>query len=149
MALSHFRMLNNELFNKDPGVVPEQAPIKILDSKISIRMANNCKYIKHTIHIHIIIHLERNCEEFNFHKTVWFEGGKQLAYIGTKNLSRDELDPRLWYAMVILDNWQNTCQRGVTGYRRVWRMICSKWIDWIEWSIRPNAFEIFIWVYHN
>ena len=31
MDLSHFSMLNNELLNKDPDVVPEQEPLIILD----------------------------------------------------------------------------------------------------------------------
>ena len=43
----------------------------------------------------------------------------KLADIGTKNIEVDELNPRLLYAMVKLDNLQNTCQRGETGYRRV------------------------------
>ena len=41
MALSHFRMLNNEFLNKDKDVVPEQATVIILDSKSAILMANN------------------------------------------------------------------------------------------------------------
>ena len=33
---AHFRILNNELLNKDPDVVPEQAHIIILDIKSAI-----------------------------------------------------------------------------------------------------------------
>ena len=33
MSLAHFRMLNDELFNKDTYVDPEQAPLIILDGK--------------------------------------------------------------------------------------------------------------------
>ena len=33
MVLAHFRMLNNELLNKDLDMVPEQATLVILDSK--------------------------------------------------------------------------------------------------------------------
>ena len=33
MALAHFRMINSKLLNKDPDVVPEQAPLIILDIK--------------------------------------------------------------------------------------------------------------------
>ena len=33
MDTSHFRTLNNRFLNKDPDVVPEQAPIIILDRK--------------------------------------------------------------------------------------------------------------------
>ena len=36
MALSHFRMLNNEFLNKCPGVVPEQAPLVILYRRSAI-----------------------------------------------------------------------------------------------------------------
>ena len=33
MAVSHFRILNNDLINKDADVVPEQATLNILDIK--------------------------------------------------------------------------------------------------------------------
>ena len=33
MALAHFRMLVHELFNKDPDMVPKEAPLIVLDSK--------------------------------------------------------------------------------------------------------------------
>ena len=33
MSLEHFMILNNWLLNKDPGVVPEQSTIIILDRK--------------------------------------------------------------------------------------------------------------------
>ena len=59
------------------------------------------------------------------------------------------MNPRLGYAMVILDGWQNTCQRGVTGYRRYWGTICSEWIDCIELRTRLNDFEMFICVYND
>ena len=36
MALAYFRMLNNELLNKYPGLVPEQTHIIILDTKSAI-----------------------------------------------------------------------------------------------------------------
>ena len=47
MDLAHFRMLTNELLNKDPYIVPEEAPITILDSKSAVCMANNGKDTKH------------------------------------------------------------------------------------------------------
>ena len=36
MALAHFRMLINELLNKDPDIVPEESPLIVLDSKPSM-----------------------------------------------------------------------------------------------------------------
>ena len=46
--------------NKDTYVVPDQEPIIILDSKLSVFMANNGKDNKHTIHISRIIYFVRN-----------------------------------------------------------------------------------------
>ena len=43
----------------------------------------------------------------------------ELEEIGTKNGREYELNPRLGLDMVRLENLQNTCQREVTGYRRV------------------------------
>ena len=38
--------------------------------------------------------------------------------IVTKNVREDELNPISGYAMVILENLQNTCKIGVTEYIR-------------------------------
>ena len=46
-------------------------------------------------------------------------------------LGKVKLNTRLGYDIIILDNWQNNCTRGVIGYRRVLRKMCSEWIDWI------------------
>ena len=43
MALAHFRMLINELFNKDPYIVPEEATITILDRKSAFCMDTDGK----------------------------------------------------------------------------------------------------------
>ena len=91
--------------NKDPYVVPEQAPLIILDRKSVICMDNNGKDTKHTRHISRKMYFVINGEEWNLHKTVWCEGGLKLAYIVTINLKEDELNPRLGYYMVRIDNW--------------------------------------------
>ena len=62
MALSHFSMLNNELFNRDTYVVPEQAPYITLDIKWAICMNDSGKDTKHTRHITRRIHSTRNSE---------------------------------------------------------------------------------------
>ena len=51
MALAHFRILINELLNKYPDIVPEEAPFIVLNSKYAMCMAKNGKYTKHTRHI--------------------------------------------------------------------------------------------------
>ena len=65
------------------------------------------------------MHFLRNGEECNFNKTLWYEGGLIIEYIGTTNVREEELNPRLVYDIVRLDNLQNNIQRGVTIYRRV------------------------------
>ena len=37
-------------------------------------------------------------------KIDWCEGGLQLAYIGTKNVSEPDITPRMKYIMVIIEN---------------------------------------------
>ena len=48
MALAHFRMLIHELLNEDPDMVPNEAPLIVLDSKSAMCMAKNGKDTKHT-----------------------------------------------------------------------------------------------------
>ena len=62
MALAHLRMLIHEFLNKDLDIVPEEAPLIVLDSKSAMCMANNVKDIKHTRHIARRMHFVRNGE---------------------------------------------------------------------------------------
>ena len=43
MALAHFRMLIHEFLNKDPDIVPEEAPSIVLDRKFAMCMTKNVK----------------------------------------------------------------------------------------------------------
>ena len=56
MELAHFRMMINELLNKDPDIVPEEAPLIVLDSKYAMCMDKNVKDTKHTRHIERRMH---------------------------------------------------------------------------------------------
>ena len=76
-------------------------------------MNKNGKDTKHTRHIVRIINFVTNGEELNIHKIVWFEGGLQLAGIGTNNFRLDEFDPRLGYATLKLDGLYNICTIGL------------------------------------
>ena len=49
IALAYFRILIHELLNKDLDIVPEEAPLIVLDSKSAMCMANNVKDTKHII----------------------------------------------------------------------------------------------------
>ena len=70
MALAHFRMLIHELLNKDPYIVPEEAPLIVLDSKYVMCMANNGKNTKHTRHIARRMYLVRNGENEIFTRLI-------------------------------------------------------------------------------
>ena len=50
MDLACLRMLIHELLNKDTDIVPEEAPLIILDGNSDVCMDNNGKYTKHTRH---------------------------------------------------------------------------------------------------
>ena len=104
MALANFRMLIHELLNKYPDIVPQEAPLIVLDSKSAMFMAKNGKDTKHTRHIARIMHFVRNGEKCKMHKTDWCEGGLQLADIVTKNVSEPDITPRIKYTMVRLEN---------------------------------------------
>ena len=67
MALAHFRMLIYEFLNKDPDMVPKEAPLIILDSKSAMCMDKNGKDTKKTRHIARIIHYLRNGEKCKMH----------------------------------------------------------------------------------
>ena len=104
MDIAYFRMINNELFNKDIDVITEQAPLIILYIKSYICIDNNVKDTKHTRHIFKIMHFVKNNEELSLHKIVWYDGVLQLEDIGTKNVKEYGFNTRLGYAMVRLDN---------------------------------------------
>ena len=75
MDLAHFRMLIHEFLNKDPDMVPKEAPLIVLDSKSDVFMAKNGKDTKHTRHIARRMHFVSNGEKCKIHKIYWCEGG--------------------------------------------------------------------------
>ena len=120
-------MLVHEFLNKYPNVVPKEDPFIVLDSKSAICMANNGKDTKHTRHIARRMHVVSNVEKCMMHKIDWCEGGLQLADIGTENVSKHYLTPRMKYIMVRLENLrQNNCTRGVIEYRTVMKKKSSE-----------------------
>ena len=56
-------MLIHELLNKDQDIVPEEAPLIVLDIKSAMCMANNGKDTEHTRNIARIMHFVRNEEK--------------------------------------------------------------------------------------
>ena len=66
MAIAHFRVLINQLFNKDPDRVPQEDPLIILDSKSAVCMNINGKDTNHTSQISIIVNIVSNYENTKF-----------------------------------------------------------------------------------
>ena len=98
-------MLIHELLNKDPDIVPEEAPLIVLYSNSDVFMDNNFKYIYNTTHIFRRVHFVMNGENWKIHKIDYCEVGLQLEEISTKNVGENDLNTRIKYIMVILDNW--------------------------------------------
>ena len=67
-------------------------------------MDDNGKNTKQTRHISKRVHLVSNGENCKMHKIDLCEGGLQLAYIVTKNVGENDLNPRMKYILVRLDN---------------------------------------------
>ena len=104
MALANLIILIHELQNKDTYIVPEEAPLIVLDSKSYTCMANNVKDTKHTRYIARRMHFVRNGEKCKIHRIDWCEGGLQLADISNKNVSETYLTPRMRYILLRLEN---------------------------------------------
>ena len=97
-------MLINEFLSKDTDIFPESSPLIILNRKYAVCMDNNDKDTKHTRHITRIVHFSRNGEKWRMHKIEWCEGGLQLAEIVTKNVGETDLNQRVKYVMVSIEN---------------------------------------------
>ena len=63
MALEHFRMLICEILNKDTDIVPEEAPLNILDRNYDVCMTKNVNYANHNRHIPRRLHFVINGEK--------------------------------------------------------------------------------------
>ena len=63
MSIAHIRILIHEFLNKDPVIVPEEAPLLILDRTFSVCMDDNVRDAKYTRHVSRRVHFVRNGEK--------------------------------------------------------------------------------------
>ena len=63
MDLSHLKMLIHEFLNKGTYIIPEEAPLIILDTKSAMCMSKNGRYTIHTRHIYRRVYVVRNGEK--------------------------------------------------------------------------------------
>ena len=73
--LAHFRILIHEFLSKGLDIVPEEAPLIILDSKFDVCMGNNSEDIKHKRHISRTVNFVSNVKNCKIHKIDWCDGG--------------------------------------------------------------------------
>ena len=97
-------MLIHEFLNKDTDIVAWEAPLIILGSNSYFSMTKNGKDTIHKRHISRRVYFIWNGEKFRMHKIDWCEGGLQLADIITKHVGENDLNPRMKYIMLKLDN---------------------------------------------
>ena len=67
-------------------------------------MDNNGKDNKHTRHISSRVNFVGNVENCKMHKIDGCEGGLQLSDIATTNVGENDLNTRMKYIMVRIDN---------------------------------------------
>ena len=79
-----------------------------MDSSSALCMANDGKYTKHTRHITRRVNFVINGENFKMHKIEWCEVGLKLAYIATNNFGDNDLNHKIKYTMVRLENCYKT-----------------------------------------
>ena len=103
-VFSSFQYLINKFLNKDPDIIPEEAPLIILDSKSDMCMSKNGKDNKRTMQIASRMNLVRNIENFRIHKIDWCEGVLLFADVATNNVGDNDLNPRTNSILVRLDN---------------------------------------------
>ena len=68
----------NELLNKDPDKVPEEAPLITFDSKYDVCMDKNDNYPKHTQPIARRVHVVSNGKIIKMQNIDWCEGCLKL-----------------------------------------------------------------------
>ena len=76
-----------------------------MDRKYGVCMANNVRDTKYTINIPKRVSFVRNGENWKVYKIDWCEGGLKLADVLTNNIGEKNLNPRMKYIMVRLENW--------------------------------------------
>ena len=101
-------MLIHKLLNKDPYIVPQKAPLIILDSKSAVCTGKNGKDTNSTSHVYRRVHFKKNGEDFKTHKIDWCEGGLQLSEIATNNVGENDLNTRMKYIMIRLKKLERT-----------------------------------------
>ena len=67
-------------------------------------MSNYCKDNKHTRNVAKIVNFVRNGKNCKMQDIEWCEGGLQFSDIATNNVGESDLNPRIKYSIVRLDN---------------------------------------------
>ena len=84
---------------------PEEAPLIILDRSSAVFIFDDSADTNHTSNISGRVHFVSNGDRCKMHKVDWYEGGIQLVDIVTKNFGENDLNTRMKYIMVSLENW--------------------------------------------
>ena len=82
-----------------------------MDNKSDVCMAKNGKDTKHTREISRKLKFLSNGENWKMHNIDWCEGSLKLAHITTKNVGENDLNLRIKYIMVRLENWEITLEQ--------------------------------------
>ena len=73
---------------------------------------------KHTKQVSRRMYFVKYVVEWNVYKTVWCERGLRMADIVTNNVTEDEINTRLVYAMLRHENLKSTCVNKGWNYTK-------------------------------
>ena len=81
-----------------------EACIIILDRKYAVGMSKNSNNIKRTRYISGRVHFLTNGEKYKMHMIDWCKVGLQMSDIATENVGWNELNTRIEYIIVRIEN---------------------------------------------
>ena len=96
MALAHIKMLLGDLVGEE---IKEATPV-LLDNRSAVDMGKFFKETKHSKHIQRRYHYVREGHINGHHILIWIPKELQLSNIGTKAVTKKDLQDRLKYVVV-------------------------------------------------
>ena len=96
MALAHIKMLLGDLVGEE---IKEATPV-LLDNRSAVDMGKSFKETKHSKHIQRRYHYVREGQINGHHILIWIPKELQLSDIGTKAVTKKDLQDRLKYVVV-------------------------------------------------
>ena len=131
-GFSTFQDINSWIIEQGYRYSSGGTPPIVFDSKSAVCIASNGKDTNHTRHIANRVQFVRNGKSRKIHKIDCCEEGLKLVENANNNVDENNLNPRIKYIMVRLDNWYRTLvKKGWHDIGYIQWNNSSVLIDWI------------------